>query len=191
MVSTRTLPPLARTCSATSASPRPVPLTDCCRAPGPRQKRSKIRSRSATGMPGPRSSTVKTRTSSVRASRLRARDAHRRGSPAWCSALSSRLTRTRSTRRSIEVHDWIGPGATLERRRRRIPRAPSARARRRRLGRRGAPLRLRRCARSRAGRARVARSSGSASRARRPRAVCAAVGRLRARAPPAPPCTAR
>ena len=47
-------PPSTRTCSATSDSPRPLPLLAWCRASRPRQKRSKMWSRSSAVMPFPR-----------------------------------------------------------------------------------------------------------------------------------------
>jgi len=56
--STHARPPWSATCSATRASPRPTPSLPALRrpAPEPRENRSKTRSRSSAGTPGPLSS---------------------------------------------------------------------------------------------------------------------------------------
>ena len=87
-------PRSSRVCSTTSARPSPVPDTGRAATRGaPRKNRSKIRSRSSSGTPSPASSTV------IRAQPSTVANVTAVMPPPWVRAFSSRLVRTRFSRR--------------------------------------------------------------------------------------------
>ena len=109
--STRHDPPLRPTSSFTTARPMPVPAIDERRSRSSRTYGSQIRSRSASGTPGPSSSTARVRPCVSALNSTRADG----GDPPYFHALSSRLVSTcRSASASTATSRRCGPETGID-----------------------------------------------------------------------------